>query len=233
MVSGDQIAGPGLIEPENWIKLVFLDMPKCHICGMPFDIIHDVQNAYDLVECAACIARRPAYDRARAVFKYDDVSRQIVFRLKNSGDRTGLKQMGRWFGQISQDLIDDADIIMAVPLHTARLRSRGYNQSLWLASSIAKMYGKKLSYHMLKRRRNTPSQAGKSVSGRFKNVKGAFYVPNRHRKTLKGKRVLLVDDVFTTGATVEACAKVLMRSGVAAVDVITLTRVVTSVDPTI
>lgn len=183
--------------------------------------------------CAACIARAPAYDRARAVFAYDDVTSRIVLRFKNGGDRSVLKQLANWVYQIAGDFIVDADVVMAVPLHPSRLRKRGYNQSLWLAAAIARKTKKKLSHHKLKRKKNTSSQAGRSASGRRRNVEGAFHIPKRHFKKLEGKRVLLVDDVFTTGATVEACAKCLRRAGVAHVDVITLARVVSAVDPTI
>lgn len=195
--------------------------------------MHEMGDAFDQEPCAACMVRKPAFDRARAVFAYNDVTSRMILRFKNGGDRTGLRLMTDWFGLITEELISDADIVMAVPLHASRLRKRGYNQSLWLAASIARKYKKKLSCHMLKRPKNTQSQAGRSASGRKRNVAGAFHIPKRHHKKLKGKRVLLIDDVFTTGATVEACCKVLKRAGVEAVDVLTLSRVVSSVDPTI
>ncbi|MFC7291298.1 ComF family protein [Hirschia litorea] len=233
IVTGKQLAGPGLIEPEFWTKIRFLDCPVCACCGAPVEALQDVRDAYAMEECAACIARAPTFDRARAVFAYDEVTSQLVLRFKNGGDRSVLGQVADWVCQIANDLIIDADYIMAVPLHPTRLRKRGYNQSLWLAAAIARKTGKTLSHHMLKRKKNTLSQAGRSASGRRRNVEGAFHIPKRHLKRLEGKRVVLIDDVFTTGATVEACAKCLKRSGVAHVDVVTLARVVSPVDPTI
>ncbi len=232
-MTGDQIAGPGLIEVEYWLDIKFLNMPVCCRCGAPFEAMHDVGDAYELVECAACIARKPAFDRARAVFIYDDLTSRIILRFKNGADRNGLKLMSQWCVDVAGDLVRDADFVMAVPLHASRLRSRGYNQSLWLAAAIARRRDLKLAHHILKRRRNTPSQAGRSAVGRQKNVEGAFHIAKRHHKKIAGKRILLVDDVYTTGATVEACCRALKRSGATSVDVITLSRVVSPTDPTI
>ena len=233
LITGEQIAGPGLIEPELWTKIRFLNDPLCCKCGMPFQVIYEVGDAYEKEECPACIARKPAFDRARAVFAYDDLTSQIVLRFKNGADRTGLQLLARWCLEYGAELVSSADLIMAVPLHARRLRSRGYNQSLWLAAAIGRQAKIPLAHHIIKRKKNTPSQAGKSANGRRKNVEGAFHIPKRHRSKLEGKRVLLIDDVYTTGATVEACSRVLKRHGAANVDIVTLSRVVSPVDPTI
>jgi len=233
LITGEQIAGPGLIEPEHWSKIRFLSGPKCCRCGMPFEVLHEVADAFLDEECPACIARKPGFDRARSVFAYDDLTSQIVLRFKNGADRTGLKLLARWCAEYGAELVEEADVIMAVPLHVRRLRARGYNQSLWLAAAISRETNIQLKHHILKRLKNTPSQAGKSANGRRKNVEGAFQIGEKHNPFLKGKRVLLVDDVYTTGATVEACSRVLKRHGAANVDIVTLSRVVSPVDPTI
>jgi ComF family protein len=127
----------------------------------------------------------------------------------------------------------NVDYVFPVPLHNSRLRARGYNQSYILARALGKTLNIRIGAHILKRKRKTPSQAGKSASGRKRNVAGAFDIPKRHHSKLKGKSVLLVDDVFTTGATIEACARSLKAAGAAKVNVITLTRVVSARNPII
>ncbi len=228
LVTGEQVAGPGLIEPEYWGHLLFLYGAKCEQCGEPFEM-----DFGEGVICAGCLADPPEFARARAALAYNDVSRRIVLRLKHAGDRSGLKTLGRWMAKTMPELLGTADFIAPVPLHHTRLIRRGFNQSLLLAERLAKESRTPLARHWLKRKRATPSQAGKSATGRKRNVQGAFVVPDRFVGRLTGKRVLLVDDVFTTGATANACARALKKTGVEHVDVATLVRVVNSIDPTI
>ena len=228
LVSGRPISGPGLIEAEHWKDLQFLTGQLCASCGLPFEL--DVGE--DQI-CPACIAHPPKYDRARAAVTYNDASRKLILRLKHSGDRTGLVMMASWMQQAMPDLINQADLIMPVPLHYTRLVERGFNQSLWLAAALGRASGKPLLHHGLKRMRATPSQAGRSASGRRRNVQGAFSMSGRAVRRVKDRRVLLVDDVYTTGATVNACAQVVKRAGAVSVDVTTVMRVVRATDPTI
>ena len=123
------------------------------------------------------------------------------------------------------ELLADADLITPVPLHYFRLIRRGFNQSGWLAASLSRTSGVRLSVDALKRVRSTPIQGNLSADARRRNVQGAFRVRGSRMKLVKDKRVVLVDDVLTTGATAEACARTLKRAGAACVDVITLARV--------
>ena len=136
-----------------------------------------------------------------------------------------LAALSAWMGSAGKELLEEADLIVPVPLHYFRLVRRGFNQSGWLAAALSKSSGVRLSVDALKRARATPIQGGLSADGRRRNVQGAFRVRNGRKKLVAGKRVLLVDDVMTTGATAEACALTLKRAGATCVDVITLARV--------
>jgi ComF family protein len=220
LITHRELAGPGALEPELWAKLQFLSEPLCARCGMAFEIAVEPGQV-----CGACIAKPPAYERARAALVYGDVSRELVLGLKYQGRRDGLAALSAWMGSAGKELLEEADLIVPVPLHYFRLVRRGFNQSGWLAAALSKSSGVRLSVDALKRARATPIQGGLSADGRRRNVQGAFRVRNGRKKLVAGKRVLLVDDVMTTGATAEACALTLKRAGATCVDVITLARV--------
>jgi ComF family protein len=218
LATGREIPGPGAIEPGQWAKLDFLRAPLCPRCGAPFDIA-----APDDQLCGACLASPPVYDRARAAIAYGDVSRDLVLALKRQGRRDGLAMMAGWMAEAGKDLIADADLIVPVPLHYRRHLQRGFNQSAWLCAALRRRTGAAVGVDVLKRVKPTPSQGGLSADGRRRNVQGAFRV--RRAGRIKGAHILLVDDVFTTGATAEACARELKRAGAGCVDVLTLARV--------
>ncbi len=220
LITNREVAGPGALEPELWAKLHFLSDPVCARCGVPFEIAVDVTQ-----ECGACLAHPPVYDRARAALVYGDVSRDLVLGLKYQGRRDGLSVLGGWMASAGRDLLADADVIVPVPLHYFRLVRRGFNQSAWLAAALSRASGVRLSVDALKRVKATPIQGGLSADGRRRNVQGAFKVRRSRERLVKGRRVLLVDDVLTTGATAEACTRALRRAGAACVDVVTLARV--------
>lgn len=218
---GAGVAATGSLCAACWGGLTFLAPPLCAACGFPFD--------YDLgpaALCAGCSREPPAYDRARAVLRYDEASRGLLLRFKH-GDRTeGAPAYGQWLSRAGAELIDAAEAVLPVPLHRWRLFSRRYNQSALLAQALGRASGLPVLPDALRRTRNTPSQGRLSIAARQRNVAGAFAVDPRARARLEGRRVLLVDDVLTTGATVEACARSLKRAGAAGVDVLTLARVV-------
>lgn len=220
LITGLEVAGPGVLEPEHWSQLKFITGAVCVRCGVPFEIAVDPDQM-----CGACTAKAPAYDRARSALEYGEVSRQIVLALKHSGRRDGLPTLAAWMASAAEDLIVDADMLVPVPLHYFRLVRRGFNQSVWLAAALGRRTGKPVYVDLLHRRRHTPIQGGLSPDARRRNVAGAFRVPKRRARRLEGKSILLVDDVFTTGATVQACARALKSSGAANVDVVTLARV--------
>ena len=221
LVCGDGVARPGTLCGPCWGGLTFLAPPFCAACGFPFD--------YDLgpgVLCGACSREPPRYDRARAVLRYDEVSRGLLLGFKH-GDRTeGAPAFGAWLARAGGELIADCDVIQPVPLHRWRLFARRYNQSALLAQALGRETRLAVLPDSLRRTRNTPSQGRLSPAARRRNVAGAFRTAPGPAERLGGRRVLLVDDVLTTGATVEACAQTLKRAGAAGVDVLTLARVV-------
>jgi ComF family protein len=174
--------------------------------------------------CADCARQKPSWDRARAVMRYDKHSRHLVLALKH-GDRTHVaRALGRWMGRAGAELLQGADMIVPVPLHWTRLFTRRYNQAGLLAHAVRAAGGPPVMADWLVRRRRTPSQGRLGPVARVRNVRGAFAV--RRGCDVKGKRIVLVDDVLTTGATVEECARVLRRGGAASIGVLTLSRAV-------
>ena len=141
--------------------------------------------------------------------------------------------MANWMVTAGRESLAEADLIVPVPLHYFRLIKRGYNQSGWLASAVGEQAGRPVSHTDLNRVRATPSQAGLNAKARYKNVRGAFAVSGRAAKKVTGKQVVLVDDVLTTGATLKAASRALLKAGAKRVDVLVLARVVKPQDITI
>jgi len=203
-----------------WGQIRFIESPVCDGCGAPFE--------FDMgagVLCAACVARRPAFDHARAACLYDEHSRDLILKLKHA-DRTDLSGLfARWLARAAGDVIVDLDAVVPVPLHRWRLMARRYNQAAEIARPLARLAGLAYWPDALVRPRPTPTQGGRSASGRRRNVAGAFAVPARWQARIAGARLLLVDDVLTTGATAEGCARALKRAGAARVDLAVIARV--------
>lgn len=204
-----------------WSKLSLIEPPYCARLGIPF--------TYDpgpgLLSSEA-IADPPAYDRARAAVRYDDIARALVLAFKY-GDRLDLAPMlGRWMARAGHELLADADALLPVPLHWRRLWARRFNQSASLSGAISAVCGVPVLHGVLKRVRATPQQVGLSKDQRADNVQGAFRVPPERKADITGRRLILVDDVLTSGATVDACARALLRAGAAHVDVLVFARVV-------
>jgi ComF family protein len=206
--------------PPCWSTITFLDGPACACCGTPFPV-----DAGESVLCAACLARPPAYDRARAILAYDHNSRGPILALKHADRLDLIPGFARWLERSGAALLSSADVIVPVPLHRWRLWRRRYNQAAELARALARRSAKPFLPLALMRVRATPSQ-GLMVSARARrrNVLGAFRVPDS--SMVAGRNILLIDDVLTTGATVEAAAKALKRAGAAKVSVLALARVV-------
>jgi ComF family protein len=175
------------------------------------------------------IADPPAYDRARAAVRYDDISRALVLSFKY-GDRLDLApMMGKWMARAGRELLSEADALLPVPLHCRRLWARRFNQSAALAGAISDICSKPVLHSALKRVRATPQQVGLSKTERADNVQGAFRVPADEKAQVAGRRLVLIDDVLTSGATVDTCARALLRAGAAHVDVLVFARVVAAV----
>jgi ComF family protein len=155
----------------------------------------------------------------------------MVLSLKHAGRTDAVAAFGRWMARAGRDALDGADALIPVPLHPSRLRTRRFNQSLLLAKALSKVSGIPVDAHALARVRRTGTQGGLTAKGRARNVAGAFKVRDRAKARLKGQRLVVIDDVFTTGATLNACVRVLKRAGAENVNAITLARVVKPVDP--
>ncbi|MFV3129536.1 double zinc ribbon domain-containing protein [Niveispirillum sp. KHB5.9] len=223
---GEEVGVAGALCAGCWQGISFIAAPHCARCGLPFDYDPTGEGTGNLV-CGACLARPPNFDRCRSVFAYDDASRSLLLGFKH-GDRTDCAPaFAQWLARAGAGLLADGDVIIApVPLHRWRLLKRRYNQSALLALELGRLTGRPVLPDLLIRRRATPSQGGLTAKGRARNVEGAFVLNPRWRDKAKDARILLVDDVFTTGATVGECARALRRGGVRAVDVLTLARVV-------
>jgi ComF family protein len=204
-----------------WATLSLIEPPYCARLGIPF--VHDPGPGLLSMEA---IANPPAYDRARAAVRYDDVARALVHGFKY-GDQLDLApMMGRWMARAGRELLADADALIPVPLHWRRLWARRFNQSAALAGAISVLSGIPVAHEGLKRVRATTQQVGLSKTERTDNVQGAFRVAAEHKAGFAGRRMVLVDDVLTSGATVDACARALLRAGAAHVDVLVFARVV-------
>lgn len=216
------VSEPHALCANCWQTIAFLDGPVCAVCGLPFELDPGADTT-----CGSCHADPPPFDKARSVMRYDDASRKPLLAFKRADRLDLVLPFARWLERAGRAIIEEADIIVPVPLHWTRLWQRRYNQSALLAKRISRGSGKPLQAFALTRIRATPSQ-GEMVSAkaRRRNVRGVFRVEPKYREALAGNTVLLVDDVLTTGATVAACARTLKRSGAARVLVLTLARVV-------
>ncbi|WP_421708387.1 ComF family protein [Algihabitans sp.] len=221
LVTNAPVDRPGQLSPDAWQAADFIASPLCACCGVPFEV-----DPGPGALCGACARAQPAYDRARAVMRYDDASRSLVLRFKHADRTEAAPAFARWMARAGAAQLEACDLIVPVPLHRWRLLRRRYNQAALLAHQLGRLSGKPVVPDLLVRRRNTPSQGKLSRAQRQRNVRGAFLVATRCRAGVSGAKVLLVDDVMTTGATLEACAKVLKRAGAARVDVLTLARAV-------
>lgn len=205
-----------------WGRIGFLSEPQCAVCGFPFEF--DVGSE---TLCAACQLQLPPFDRARSLMRYDEASRDPILALKRADRLDLVPAFARWIAGAGRELIEETDVIVPVPLHRWRLWQRRFNQSALIALSLGKSAEKPVDCFALVRTRATPSQGDMpSAAARRRNVRGAFHVLPARAERLRGKSVLLVDDVFTTGSTIEACARTLKRAGAARVLVLTLARVV-------
>ena len=204
-----------------WSKLSFIEPPYCARLGIPF--VYDPGPGILSMEA---LAHPPAYTRARAAVRYDAVARQLVLAFKYADRMDFAPMMGRWMARAGHELLAEADALVPVPLHWRRLWARRFNQAAALCGAISQISGVPVLPDTLRRVRATPQQVGLSKTERAENVQGAFRVPDGEKANVKSRRIVLVDDVLTSGATVDTCARALLRAGAARVDVLVFARVV-------
>lgn len=196
--------------------LTFIDSPLCCTCGIMF-----ISRAGDDHPCGDCMASPPRFDRARAAGVYDGTLRSAIHQFKYRGGLLFAKPLGRLLAEHGARLlgVQGIDLLVPVPLHFRRLRQRGYNQSLELARHLGACWGVEVAPAWLERIRETPQQTTLSRQERARNMRGAFAWTG---PSLGDKRVVLIDDVYTSGATANECAGVLKKAGAGTVEVLTL-----------
>ncbi|RFZ86325.1 ComF family protein [Shinella sp. WSJ-2] len=205
--------------PKCWSRLAFIERPYCEVLGTPFS--HDLGPG---ILSADAIANPPPFDRLRSVALYDDLARVLVQSLKYR-DRTDLApMMAGWMLRAGDGAVEAADLIVPVPLHRFRLVWRKFNQAAELSRALAAASGTPVLFDVVRRTKRTRRQIGLGPRAREENVRGAFSITQEGREKLFGRHVVLVDDVYTTGATVSAVTRTLKRAGVADVTVLTFAR---------
>ncbi len=229
----DQLYPPGCIAcraplvgadglcPSCFAGLGQIRAPFCPVLGLPFDADPGPE-----ARSAEALADPPPFSRARAAVRYGEIAGTLVSRLKY-GDRPELARFcARLMAAAGHDVLGSGPVLVPVPLHGSRLRLRRYNQSMLLAQELARLAGLDVDVHLVRRQKKTRQQVGLSGESRLRNVQGAFAAHPRLPERLKGRPILLVDDVYTTGATVKAVTRVLKRAGADEVNVLTFARVV-------
>jgi ComF family protein len=215
-----QLSSHDALCPTCWAKIDFIRAPLCDRLGLPMPF-----ETGGAMVSAAAIADPPEYDRARAVARFDGVMRELVHDLKFRDRHDARRLFGRWLVEAGAEILAGADVIVPVPLTRWRLLGRRFNQAAILAEEIARATRIPLEPLALLRTRRTQPQVGLTRAQRRKNVAGAFAVASGRAGRISGARVVLVDDVVTTGATTRACARVLKRAGALSVDVLALALV--------
>mgnify|MGYP006269418207 CR=1 FL=1 len=225
---GEEATVPSSLCVTCWNGLHHIDEPACNSLGLPL--------AYDQGEDAvspAALASPPSWDRARAAVVYDEASRRLVHLLKFQDTQEAGLLMARMMARAGRRLLAEADALVPIPLHPFRLWTRRFNQASYLAERLSRASGREFLPLALKRRRMTRPQVGLDASARRRNVDGAFSVDPSWQPAIDGRRILLIDDVRTTGATATACVKALRGAGASQVDLLTFALVINPIQPDI
>ena len=204
-------------------KINFITNPRCYCCGRPFEFKLPQNGKSKNLLCPKCLTKKPKFDRCISAVRYDDTSKKIILPFKH-GDKTQLaKFMGKIMFNVGKELLKDTDIIIPVPIHFTRLLKRKYNQASLIGNIISKLSKKNIQHNNLVRIVATKSQGHLNKTQRKQNIHNAFMI--RAPQEIKGKNILLIDDVYTTGVTVNECAKTLKKNGAKKVFVLTFAHV--------
>ncbi len=204
---------------QCWKKISWISDPKCRICGTPFEV-----NIHPL--CAECLKNPPCFDKAVSVFKYDDFSKELLIKIKHFDSLHMLSRLSDLMYKSAEFDIKNSDIIVPIPIHFLKRLKRKYNQSELLAKNISKTSKKRYEPRILQKIKTTQPQEGLSGKKRRKNIMGSFGIDAKYFKDIENKNIILVDDVFTTGATVNECSKILKKYKAKSVIVVTIARVI-------
>ena len=217
---------PGRLCAACWRDTHFISGAACRRCGVP--IVGEMAGTDDAeVVCESCLRHPPGWDRGAAALVYAGAGRRLVLALKHGDRLDTIGPLAGWMAAAGRELLSEADLVAPVPLHWRRLLRRRYNQSAELARRVGRLAARPVVPDLLVRRRATPPQEG-GRDARAANQAGAFALARRHANgthAVAGRRVLLIDDVLTTGATLSGCAEALRAAGAAGVDVLALARV--------
>lgn len=219
MACSEPVREPASLCATCWSALPEIAGARCQQCGLPLPTQWQAET-----HCLGCLQDPPPFERAHAPYLYDGPARRVVIRFKN-GKESWAQPMAAAMHRTAPGWATPDKLLIPVPLHRWRLAARGYNQALVLARALGQLGGVQVAPDWLIRVKNTPSTRGLKRAQRLRNVSGAFRLRPEFAARLKGRHILLVDDVMTTGATAAACARVLRRAGAARVDVITYARV--------
>lgn len=207
---------------ECFNQLNFITAPYCYKCGHPFEQAASTKKML----CASCAKKNKTPFRLnRSALYYDDISKDLILALKFMDKTENAKTLAKWLNMAGYDIWQEGvDVLVPVPLHYKRLIKRRYNQSALLVKELSKLTGIKADYTSLIKHKSTKPQVQFSGHERVKNVRGAFSV--KHIEKIKGKRVVLIDDVMITGSTLKECALALKSAGAKSVDTLTVARVI-------
>ena len=224
IVSGEMVDQQGMISSAAWADLNFISAPQCNRCGLPFDF--DTGEEKEGTICGACLKEPPIFDKARAALVYDDASRNIILAYKHADQTQSVPSFITWLNQAGSEMLARADYLVPVPLHRWRILRRRFNQSALMAQYLSESTKIPCLLEAVHRKHATVTQGHLQVSERKKNVKNAFALNPKCVEQIRNKHIILIDDVYTTGATITECTKVLLKGGAASVNILTLARVV-------
>ena len=218
----NQIIADGYFCHSDFNKLHYISKPACKICSYPFEF--EIDNE---MLCPKCLGKKPPYSKALSIFRYDEISKKFIGNLKYRDNSHLAKDFAQIIYNHSQEILkNNINFIIPVPLHKKRLRKRKYNQSALIVKYLSQLTNITAIYDLLIRVKDTVPQTTLNKNLRAKNISGAFILNKKFAEIIKERNILLIDDVVTSGATIEACSKILLKAKVNKIYVITLAKTV-------